>query len=248
MTDEPEGPSHAERSRTLVQMRGEGALATIAREPAGHPYASHVLYALVGDAPVFLISRLAEHTRNLEADGRASLLVAEGGEQSLARSRVTLVGRCERVGDRLRVEPAFLARHPSASAYVGFGDFAFWELKVESARYIEGFGRMSWVDGESWARAEPDPLAEHADAIVAHMNDDHADACLAYARAFGGVPDATASRMTGVDRYGFELSVETPGGPREVRLGFDAPVDTPTAVRRALVAMVRNARTELGSG
>src|SRR5688500_7451617 len=100
MAEAPKTPAHAERARTLVAARGEGALSTIALDPAGHPYGSHVVYAAVGATPAFLISKLAEHTKNLEADPRASLLVVEPereGEEALARGRVTLVGECRRV-------------------------------------------------------------------------------------------------------------------------------------------------------
>ncbi len=87
-------PSHAERARTLVASQFRGALSTIAIEPAGTPFGSVVTYGLdpVG-APVFFVSTLAEHTRNLEVDPRASLLVVEdtpGGADPLASGRVTL--------------------------------------------------------------------------------------------------------------------------------------------------------------
>src|SRR5262245_32419907 len=88
-------PSHAERARTLLADLSTGALATIATNPAGFPYASFVTFALEAGQPVFLISRLAEHTRNLEADPRASLLAHESGKADpLANGRVTMVGRC----------------------------------------------------------------------------------------------------------------------------------------------------------
>ena len=98
-------------------------------------------------APVFLISRLAEHTKNLERDSRASLLVAEGGAlDPLANGRVTMLGPCTRVeGEGGSARAAFLATHPNAAYYADFRDFAFWKLHVDSVRYIGGYGRMSWV-------------------------------------------------------------------------------------------------------
>lgn len=239
-------PTHAERSRTLAASRTEGALSTLALDPAGHPYGSYVVYAMVGASPVFLISKLAEHTKNLEADPRASLLVVElerEGEEALARGRVTLVGECRPVEDRARVEAAFLSRHPSARGYAGFSDFGYWELAIRSARYVGGFGRMSWIGEDEWRAAEVDPLVDAAAGILAHMNEDHADACASYARAFAGLEGA--ARMTGVDRYGFELLVETKEGPRTARIAFPAEVATPAEVRKALVAMVREARARL---
>ena len=234
-------PSHAERARTLAASRGEAALSTVALDPAGHPYGSHVVYALVGAAPVFLISKLAEHTKNLEADPRASLLVVEAereGDEALARGRVTLVGECRRVDDRARVEAAFLERHPGARAYSSFPDFGYWELAVRSARYVGGFGRMSWIGEEEWSAAEVDPLLASAAGILAHMNEDHGDACAAYAEAFAGLRGP--ARMVAVDRYGFELSVE--GAAKPARIAFPEPVSTPAEARKALVAMVRAAR------
>lgn len=244
MASEPhDAPTHAERARTLAASRAEGALSTLSQ---GHPYGSHVVYAIVGASPVFLLSRLAEHTKNLEADPRASLLVVDPereGEEALARGRVTLRGECRRVDDRERVEASFLERHPSARRYAGFADFGYWELTVEAARYVGGFGRMSWIDRDAWSAAEVDPLAGAARDILAHMNADHAGACETYARAFAGMEGR--ARMTGVDRYGFELEVETCEGPRAARIAFAAPVSTAAEVREALVAMVREARAKL---
>jgi putative heme iron utilization protein len=74
------------------------------------------------------------------------------------------------------------------------------------------------------------------------MNDDHGDAVLAYATKLAGVADATSATMTAVDRYGFELAVQTPAGPRATRLAFDEPVTTSDEVRRAMVALVKRAR------
>src|SRR5207244_11164142 len=72
-------PTHAERARTLVAQISTGTLCTLAFEPEGYPYGSFVTVAFENERPIFLISRLAEHTRNLERDPRASLMVAESG-------------------------------------------------------------------------------------------------------------------------------------------------------------------------
>src|SRR6476660_4536374 len=84
-------PTHAERARTLAAQVSTGTLCTLAIEPAGYPYGSFVTVAFDKGNPVFLISRLAEHTKNLERDARASLLVAEAGAgDPLANGRITL--------------------------------------------------------------------------------------------------------------------------------------------------------------
>ena len=105
---------------------------------------------------------------------------------------------------------------------------------------------MSWIDQSDWQTAEPDPLAPSAISTLAHMNADHADALVLYCQAFSKATDITSATMTGVDRYGFEMSAKTPEGPRPVRVAFAEPVSTPEEVRIALVAMVKDARSKLG--
>src|SRR5256712_10321992 len=94
-------PTFAERARTLVHLGRDGTLATLSRRHPGHPFASVMPYALDGAGrPLFLISSMAMHTQNLQADPRASLLVAQPGlgpelQESvdpLARARLTLMG------------------------------------------------------------------------------------------------------------------------------------------------------------
>ena len=168
-------------------------------------------------------------------------------EDPLANGRVTLLGPCTRVdGDGGSAREAFLNTHPNAAYYADFGDFAFWKLRVESLRYIGGYGRMSWVDAVDWHAAEPDPLAAAATDIIAHMNDDHTEAMVLYCKAFSKATDATAAHMTGVDRYGFEMSAVTGQGPRPIRLAFAEPVSTSEEVRAALVVMLKDARATHG--
>ena len=242
-------PSHAERARTLLARAGTGVLSTAHAEREGHPYGSLVTYGITDDgAPVFLISRLAEHTRNLLRDGRCSLLASEAssGRDPLALGRVTIVGRAAEVeGDEVR--RCFLERNPDASYYADYRDFHFWRMDVEAVRYIGGYGRMSWVDAEAWAGAEADPIADDARPILDHMNDDHADALVLYCRAFSKASDTSEATMVGVDRYGFEMSARTEAGPRPIRVAFDEPVSSAGEVRGAMVALVKRARAKLDS-
>jgi hypothetical protein len=48
------------------------------------------------------------------------------------------------------VRDTFLAAHPEAAQYAGFGDFGFWRLAVESVRWVGGFGRMQWLSDEEY--------------------------------------------------------------------------------------------------
>ena len=241
-------PTHAERCRTLVASGTRGALSTLAADPAGYPYGSVASYGLDDRGnPLFFVSLMAEHTQNAIRDPRASLLVTEpvpDGADPLASGRATLIGRLEQVeeADRDSARDRYLIANPSASYYIEFGDFVFYRLTVESIRYVGGYGRMSWVDAESYAAAEADPLAESAAGIIEHMNADHADAQVLYCRHLAGHPDTTSASMSAVDRYGFDMVAITPNGRHAVRLGFPEPCTDPSQVRMAMVAMITSAR------
>ena len=241
-------PSHAERARTLVAGQARGALSTLALDPPGSPFGSVVTYGLVGGNPTFFVSTLAEHTRNLEADPRASLLVVEdtpAGADPLASGRVTLLGEASPVTDpdqRAEARASYLAANPNAF-YVDYGDFRCLRLTVASVRYVGGFGRMSWVPAGDYAGATPDPLAPAAAGIVSHMNADHAAALVTLCHHQLGRADVVAASMTAVDRYGFEVIADLGGDRREAfRLGFPAVEVTGDGVRRAFIAMLAAAR------
>lgn len=248
----PGEPSFAERVRTLLHLGRTAALSTVSSRHGAAPFGSLVDYGVASDgSPTLFTSRLAMHTRNLLADPRASLLVAEPAEpgEELARGRATLVGRALPVGagDLEQVRADYLARHEVARAWISFGDFSFLRLEVDEAYFVAGFGAMGWVPGEDLRAAAPDPLADDAAGIVSHMNEDHADALVELCRAYAGT-EASAATMTGVDRLGLRVRVATADGHREVRISFPRAVATPEETRKAIVGMLRDARRADGPG
>lgn len=243
-------PSDAERSRTLVAASTFASLATMSTECPGFPFGSLVGYASDSSGRLLLcLSSLAEHSRNMAADPRASIMVteADNGTDPLAQARVTLVGEMVKLeGDeRQAAMDTYLAAHPTAF-YIAFSDFSVYRLDVANVRYVGGFGRMSWVSMAEYAVAEPDPLAgEPATRVIEHMNADHADALLSYVRVFGRV-EAESARMVGVDRYGMDVMATTDEGKkRAVRVVFTEAADTTEAVRNQTVALLREARAKL---
>jgi putative heme iron utilization protein len=136
--------------RDLVRRAPRATLATL--DAAGAPYASLVLVA-ADDAgePLLLLSDLAEHSKNLARDPRASVLVeaADAPGDPLAAPRATLLGRAVRVSDDA-TRARFVARHPSAALYAGFRDFATYRLAVDRVHLVAGFGRIEWIEGDDY--------------------------------------------------------------------------------------------------
>jgi putative heme iron utilization protein len=233
-----------EEARTLVAQTSVATLATLSDD--GGPWASLVSYAALQDgSPVLFVSTLAEHGRNLDRDPRASLVVAEtpSGNDPLANGRVTLAGRVvSPEGDQEAIaRAAYLAAVPTARYYQSFGDFSLYVLQVERVRWVGGYGRMDSADADAYANAEADPVGK-PDGAVKHLNEDHADALLVMAQALGGYPDAESARCTGADRYGLDLTVDTPRGTAPARVGFAEPVTDPAGLRGATVELTRRAR------
>lgn len=85
----------------------------------------------------------------------------------------------------------------------------------------------------------------HKDRIIGHMNEDHSDAILNYARHFGGLADASAARLDDLDQSGMDITVTLPGGEVAVRVGYARPLDTPADAHHVLVEMAQTAGAAL---
>ncbi|MEX3923989.1 HugZ family protein [Paraburkholderia sp. BR10936] len=205
-------PAHAPLH--LLHQAPIGTLATHSREPRGFPYPTLLPFA--PDAqhrPVILVSRLAEHTRNLLDDPRAGFLVAHVPDADVLNApRATLLGRFEPVApvDSAAHEASealarrYVRYHPDAERYLALGDFTFWVMHVERLRYIGGFGAMGWMDGADLDALPPLAPADETTLI----------------RFFETHPTRRAGLdLAGVDRYGADLVID---GAR-TRFVFDAP-------------------------
>lgn len=227
--------SPAAQCRQVARACTTASLATLLE---GAPYASLVLVAFDYDgAPLLLMSDLAEHSRNIAADSRVSLLLdgTAGYAEPLTGPRVTLTGRTER-SDAPQHRARFLARHAGAAMYADFRDFSFYRIVPERAHIVAGFGRIRWVD-DYRLTGDMTALAAAEAGILEHMNSDHADAVQLYAQKLLGL-GGDGWKLCGVDPEGADLSREG----RLARIGFTMPAYDAEAVRVELVRAVKQAR------
>jgi len=238
--------SPADQSRALIRGSDRAVLST-AMVDSGWPYGSLVLTACDHSArPLLLISELAEHTKNLHGDARGSLLFdgTAGLDSPLTGARVTVTGRFTPTDDPALIA-RYVARHPEAEMYLGFADFALYEMEVDRAHIVAGFGAIHWIDASDvlFDTNGHEPLAAAEADIVAHMNEDHAVAVQAYATGLLGFTEGDW-RLTGVDPEGADLR----DGGRIARLDFatldlDRAVTDADSARHALVKAVRAAES-----
>ncbi len=131
--------------RALMRGRSTAALGTLMD---GAPYVSLVLVAFDADgAPLLLISRLAQHTKNLLADPRVSLLFdgTQGLEDPLTGPRLTVLGAAAPCPDPAALK-RYIERHPSAETYAGFSDFKLYKVTIARGHSVAGFGQIRWIE------------------------------------------------------------------------------------------------------
>lgn len=199
--------------KRLLRMARTGALATL---DGGTPLTTLVGVASDWDgAPLFLMSDLARHTRNLADDPRASLLLtSEGGRgDPLNHPRLTLNGVVRRrAGEDGRER--YARRNPKSKLYIDFADFSLRRLEIETVHFNGGFGRADALtpqdlltpgDPAALIAAEP-ALLERAAGL--------GDAALA--KLAGAV--GRAWKPVGLDAEGLDLGLRG----QAARVDFDA--------------------------
>ena len=211
-------------------------LCTSAAKPAieGYPFGSVVPFTIdkLG-RPVILIADIAAHTMNLRRDPRATLFVsdphAEGDPQ--ASWRVGLIGDMQRILPKGKeskfldssevIEPEeyddiharYVERVPNAAGYIRQHSFDYWRMNsVVTARYIAGFGRICWVEGERLLRTEETAkFGPEVQGAIDHMNEDHSSNMIEMCQGLYGV-EPKGVRMTNLDPTGFVVEATEPDG------------------------------------
>lgn len=226
-------------ARQLLRSGSQASLSSLRQD--GSPYGSLVSIATaISGAPMLFISELAWHTRNLRHDGRASLMVAGDLPVSdpLAGARISIMGQFRPIDSKM-AKDRYLAHHPEAAGYIGFGDFSFWEMDVSECHAVAGFGRIETFAGADFlihASAAERFMAETQGATD-HMNLDHADTVAAYATGLLGL-EAGAWQVAAIDPDGMDLVM----GTKSARLGFPEPVLDDLGLREMLQRLAMLAR------
>ena len=231
--NDPHNEAHGQAvadAKRLMRLARTGALATL-EAAGGAPLTTLVGVASDFDgAPLFLMSTLSRHMRNLAHDPRASLLLTGRHERGdpLNHPRLTLSGVIERRPDA-RARLRYLQRNPKAGLYAGFADFAVFALRVEDVHFNGGFGRAAPL-----SPAEVLSPREGEAALV-----EAEERLLAGANALGGPTLGRLAghkgarpvwRAIGLDAEGLDLAA----GARAARAQFITPAHDPEAWRARL--------------
>jgi putative heme iron utilization protein len=150
---------HARRAADLLRAHRAAALSTL---HAGAPNVALTPYALLADpaALVLHLSGLSAHTKDLRADGRCALLVAEAERADAAPhtlARVALQAVAEELPpDHPRyaaARAAYTAQFPDLAGLFELGDFALFALTPQTVRFVGGFAQAASLEPASLAAA-----------------------------------------------------------------------------------------------
>ncbi len=229
-------------ARLYLRRHHAGMLATLSHRLGGYPFGSVVPFVLDHAArPVILASRLAEHTRNIAADPRASLLVNDPSGDVQAGARLTLVGDAARMeGDFASLRARYLRYLPGAHRLLALGDFDFYRIEPSQVRFISGFADIHWISAAAFA-PPCNKLADDEDDLVARISVEHARDLRECCRFFHGRETARAT-VVGVDCDGLDLRAEDASPGIALRVDFEHPVITAAAARTQLRALANRAR------
>lgn len=131
----------------IIRTARVAALATLRDEA---PQVSMVAYVAMADFSLFyiLVSRLAQHTVEMQKDKRVALLIAEPDDgrsdpQTLARVSIRASAEMIQNGEPgyTPLKEMYLARFPEAEQLFKLADFNFWRIKPKGGRYVAGFAK-----------------------------------------------------------------------------------------------------------
>ena len=237
-----------------------GTLATLSRKPAiqGFPLGSIVPFCVdkLG-RPVILIASIAAHTRNLMEDNRATLFVSDPNAKGDPQSswRASLVGRFTKLttdapeaheelisAEELTILNAkYIDRVPAAVSYFGTHNFSYWRLsEVLTVRYIAGFGRIRWLDGDQYLSAmNAYAFPEMEAGALQHMNEDHGHNLLEIVKAFTQTQPEKAI-MTSLNVDGFSVRTEGPDGT--YAFAFEDLIQESSQYKTSIIKVLSKAR------
>jgi heme iron utilization protein len=239
--------SLAAEAKQFLRSTRSGVLSSFSAKFVGYPFGSVMPFVLGHDCqPIVLISTIAEHTKNIIANPKVSLLVFAGAEDLHANGRLTLIGEAAQIEkDDADMRARYCRYFPESTGYLTMHDFQFYRINIAQARYIAGFGKMSWIAGEEFVdlkNAEKSAtIAALETSMIEHMNADHVESMMLYCQHFHGIEPSHVT-LIGVDCDGFDIEAVTANNIKMLRFNFESPIVDAESARAAFVALSKVAR------
>jgi putative heme iron utilization protein len=223
-------------ARKFIKTFNSGVLSTISLDVEGYPFGSVVPYCLSEKVePVILISNIAQHTKNINADSRVSLTVFDSQKGDIqANARITYIGDAVKDDDSY-LKDKYINSVTDSIKYFEFHDFSIYKIVLKKIRFINGFGKIYWVNPEDFILENTIKNAENR--IINHMNNDHLDSIIKYCKFYKQI-ETTDVKMLGIDTEGFDVLYDK---FNLLRFTFENPISDAGQARDILVKMAKEA-------
>lgn len=145
---------------TFINSRQSLQLATIGDD--NHPYASYSPFAIGDDCLYVLLSEIAVHANNLQANPNASVMIIQdedSAKELFARVRVNYSVKAEWLDHTnehwAQGINALIERHGDRINKLSqLSDFKLFKLKPTGGRYVKGFGKAYTLAGNGLTGSE----------------------------------------------------------------------------------------------
>jgi putative heme iron utilization protein len=229
-------------AKNLVRSSDFGVLSTMSEELEGYPFGSIVPFvqSLNGNL-VFLISSIAQHTKNIFSNSKCCLTVFDqASDDKQAAARVSVVGDGEIVPEEFheKEKERYFSFFPNHQRYLETHDFNFVWLRPLRVRFIGGFGKIFWIEKEEWSSKRPD-WEESSSEIISHMNVDHQNSLVDIAKSLLAPNDRNVS-LVSIDQDGFHLRVN-----EDISyLQFSKPCISNDEIRQEFIRLAKESKRE----
>jgi heme iron utilization protein len=142
----------------LIHILTTTRIAALGTERDEEPRVSMVAFLPAQDFSAFYVhvSRLAQHTVDMQKNKRVSLLITEADDgradpQTLARLSIRGSAEFMENGEPgyTPVKQRYIERFPASEPLFKMGDFGLWRIKTKGARYVAGFSKAFNLTAEA---------------------------------------------------------------------------------------------------
>lgn len=148
----------AQSEKVLAQIIRSARIATLGTVRDETPQVSMVAYIFAEDFSAFYIfvSRLAQHTVDMQKKKEVSLLICEtddGRSDPQTLARVSIRGKAEQIENGapgyMPLKKQYLERFPESEKLFTMADFNFWRIIPKGGRYVAGFAKAYNITAEA---------------------------------------------------------------------------------------------------
>lgn len=242
-------PTPAVAVRNLVELAQYAHLCTIMsnmhHRRSGYPFGTIVDFASDGaGCPLFCLSPLAIHTRNIMEDPRCSLVVQMPGWTGMANARVTIFGDVYQLPPEMHeaAREIYVAKHARESKKGEWvsGNLVFFRMhRILDIYFVGGFGTVQWVDVADYMATKPDSIvAADPQQTISDLNAQF-DGSLRKLMCRKLRPHVDEAILISIDKLGADVRVRVGSDYSVERIGWQNHVHAQADAIREMEELVR---------